>query len=70
MESLIKASEQYQALFRRRKLMLILKLWKKILCGIIVTFEESSLPNHQKDMIRKFYYDMKSRSSGKNFIIC
>ena len=76
MESLIKASEQHQAVAKEEKINtdLFNEFMKKIIVwdySCISREHYLSLPNHEKQsMIKKCYYDMKSCSSSKDLIIC
>ena len=76
MESLIKASEQHQAVAKEEKINtdLFNEFMKKITVwdySCISREHYLSLPNHEKQsMIKKYYYDMKSCSSSKDLIIC
>ena len=74
MESLIKASENYQAVAKEEETNV--EIFNQFMNKITVWDYSSvsredylSLPNHEKEaMLCKYYTDMKGRSSGKNFI--
>ena len=75
MESLIKASEQNQAVAKEEKINpdLFNEFMKKITVwdySCISREHYLSLPNHEKQSMIKKYYYMKSCSSSKDLIIC
>ena len=78
MESLIKASENYQAVAKMEEINLKNEfIWNEFMRKITVwdyhciTREHylSLSSNENEAMIKKFYYEMKNCSSGKKFII-
>ena len=74
MESLIKATENYQTVAKKEEIDIDLfnEFMKKLSIWDYhcITREHylSFSTNEKEDMIKKFYYQMKNRSSGKKFI--